>query len=208
MCSVAPHSRELAPPALAPPRSQEEGREWRQLHDHELPGASQVTAQPGIPWTREAAAKRGLPGSRPLLYRSLSRARPPGPAGRAPPAAAPAAGQAPLGAGEGTGGGPGGSARAERREPRDTRAPSPGSPSCGGSPPPRCAARGPASPWSSPAMAAPEDAAVPGLWLRPPGSGGDAAPAACASAPPGPGGRARPSAPPSAPPRPDRKSVV
>lgn len=36
------------------------------------------------------------------------------------------------------------------------------------------------------------------LSLRPPGSGGDAAPAACASAPRGPGGRARLSAPPSA----------
>lgn len=86
---------------LAPGGSAQAGREWRQLHDHELPGASRVTAQPGIPRPGEAAARRGLAGSQPLHHCPLTGAKPPGPGGRAPPAAAPAGGQAPLGAGEG-----------------------------------------------------------------------------------------------------------
>lgn len=112
---------------------------------------------------RPGEAKRGLmapgpPCTPPERSRAQPRARRTRPPSRAGAARA----------GEGTG-----ERREEAQEPRDTRAPSPGSPSCGGSPPPRCAAPGPASPWrSSPAMAAPRMPPCPGCRSAPRGPAG------------------------------------
>lgn len=153
-----------------------------------LPPSGGGNPQPSpLPSAEDAAANRALTrsaGFKLLLYpppwsssrgtaspirraRSRRGSSPPGRRLRA------AAGQAPLRAGEGA---PGRAGRTQERrgeghppageEAGGSRAPSPGSPSCGGSPPPRCAAPGRASPWRPGDGRSWRDAAVPGLSPR------------------------------------------
>lgn len=203
---AAPAPRPLAEgtpgPARPPPRGKGEAAANR--GPNALRGASPVS---NCSFTRPLELKQGPPGP---IRRAPSRRGSSLPRGAAPPQTE---GGRRAGAAQRGGGDPG-EGREEAQERRGeaggeghppageeaggTRAPSPGSPSCGGSPPPRCAAPGPAggrpaarlaSPWS------PGDGRSGGCRraraLAPPPaaeeSDRDTAPAACASAAPGRG---------------------